>query len=159
MSGAVVDVELDGFEAVRGRLRALSDADLDDVAYNVGALVISQTQRRIHELKTAPDGAAWAPWSERYAETRHDNQSLLESEGYLLGSIDQQPAGRGEVGVGSNLEYARAMQFGLDMSIISTRAHVVVPARPYLGLSDDDGREVVDLIIRYFDDLVEGDRR
>ena len=67
---------------------------------SIGAVVESQTRRRIADEKTAPDGSAWAPWSDAYAKTRHGNQSLLQGEGALLDSIEYQVE-RGKVRIGA----------------------------------------------------------
>lgn len=109
----------------------------------VGAEVESQVRRRIDEDKTAPDGTDWDEWSESYRKTRDGQHSLLVGEQSLLDSIQYAIAGP-SVDVGSNLVYAATHQYGdPDRNI---------PARPYLGLSSDDERDIMDLV----DDIVAG---
>lgn len=106
---------------------------LPDLLEEIGAEAVSQTQSRIADDKAAPDGVPWTDWSEHYAETRHRGQSLLQSEGGLVDSIQHAVEGR-EVHVGSNLVYAATHQFGDEDRGI--------PARPYLGVSRDDARSL-----------------
>ena len=123
----------------------------------VGALVESQTQKRIHEQKTAPDGTPWPEWSEKYKATRHKNQSMLESHGDLLTSIDHvvhAGLGESEVEVGSRLRYSAAQNYGAHFSIVSTHHEVNIPARQYLGLSDDNTRELDELVVNYLGTLL-----
>lgn len=149
MSGASVTVEITGLERVQARISDLAQTDFGQLADEVGALVVSQTQRRIHSDKAAPDGRAWPEWSPRYARTRHANQSLLESDGYLLTSIQHVVEGS-DVEVGSNMVYAASHQYGdPDRNI---------PQRQYLGLSDSDGSEVIEAIEGFFERLTRGER-
>lgn len=130
MAGVAADVELEGLVDVGRVLGRLSDLDLAELADAAGALLVSSTQRRLHEEKTGPDGDAWAPWSERYDETRlHGVHSLLVSGGHLRDSIASYIDGL-TVRVGSNLVYAATHQLGSEDGDI--------PARPYLGISAED---------------------
>lgn len=131
-------IKSNGFAAAQRKLLQMGSLDLhSELLENVGALVESQTRQRIQEDKIGPDGQAWAEWSERYGRTRNSGQSLLQSEGDLLDSI-QYLVGRDVVEVGSNLIYAATHQYGDDARGI--------PARPYLGLSDEDERELDELL-------------
>jgi len=145
MAGVVF--ELDTASAVSG-LRHLSAWDIDRLAYNAGALLESSVKRRIDEEKAAPDGGAWAEWSEAYAATRSGRHSLLVADNNLLGSVQNYSRGP-EARVGSNLVYAAIHQFGGEAGRKSAR--VTIPARPYLGISDRDRRDIAE--------LVEGDLR
>lgn len=100
------------------------------------AVAKSSTHERLRESKTGPDGTPWAEWSDGYAATRGNHHSLLMSEGNLDDSLAEfQQGGKG--GVGSNLSYAAIQQFGGEEL---GRDH---PARPFLGISDDDARNIV----------------
>ena len=92
----------------------------------LGAELVSQMQRRVADEKQAPDGRQWESWSDAYAQTRHGNQSLLQSEGSLLDSLQHQVSPQLAV-AGSNLVYAAAKQFGFPERNL--------PARPYAGIS------------------------
>lgn len=137
---------------------------------SIGAVVERQTRRRISDEKRAPDGGAWAPWTEEYKKTRHGNQSLLEGEGALHDSIEYQVQ-RNSVRVGSALVYAgvhqegfngsvqvpahirritqafgKALQFPVYQSVGAFTRQMAMPARPYLGLSSDNQTELLAVI-------------
>lgn len=133
----------------------------DDLMESVAALLESQTRRRIQEIKAAPDGEPWPEWDEAYVFHPHGNDrahwefvphttdgsrpvgghSYLQLDGGLLDSITSE-ASVDEAIVGSNLVYAAKHQFGGDG----------VKPRPYLGLSDEDEREIVELVEDWFND-------
>lgn len=133
--------------------RTLSKAGGRVLLEAVGAIVESQTRRRIADEKTAPDGKKWEEWSEAYAASKHgaddshephpgalresQGHSLLVLDGGLLDSIQFLVTGE-EVQVGSNLEYARRQN----------------AQRPFLGLSRDNEREVVEIIDDFLDDQI-----
>jgi len=124
-----------------------------DILEAVGAIVESQTRRRISVEKTDPlTGQQWAEWSEAYAASKHGNDAnhrphpgelrssqghtLLVLDGGLLDSIQYLVSTGEEVEVGSNLVYARRQN----------------AARRFLGLSKDNEREVVSIIDDYLDE-------
>lgn len=154
MSGAAIEIIPSGLEALNGRidrlLRGLKNPTpmLWDLA-NAGE---SQTRRRIEVEKQGPNGERWPEWSPDYAATRHGGQSLLESTGALLDSLtafaDAQTAGWG-----TNVTYAAIHQFG---GKAGRRQTAEIPARPYLGVSDDNLKELLDIAERWLDRLLWG---
>ncbi len=145
MTGASFQIELAGIDKVDAVFKSLGNPDLRPLLDALGAEGESQTRRRIEEEKTAPDGAPWAPWSERYAKTRNSGQSLLQSEGDLLDSISYQVIGGDEVEWGSNLVYAAIHQFGSDD----------MPERPYLGLSAENEADMDAIMTDWAEDLLQ----
>lgn len=124
---------------IEERIEQIAGVDRRALLDVAGATVESQTRRRIEDDKTGPDGVAWPAWSERYAQTRHGNQSLLEGEGDLLDSIGYVVDLSGDsVEIGSNLVYAATHQAGDERRNI--------PARPYIGLSSDDESELEQVV-------------
>lgn len=133
--------------------RTLSKAGARSLLDAVGAIVESQTRRRIADEKTSPAGKPWDDWSEAYAASKHGaddahdahpgelresgGHSLLVLDGGLLDSVQFLVTGE-EVEVGSNLKYARRQN----------------AARPFLGLSKDNEREVVEIIDDFLDDQI-----
>ena len=144
MAGVELTAELDArlLAEVARVFDRLGSEGVAQMADNLGNLIADQTVRRIKNEKTAPDGTPWAPWSGAYAKTRntgnrHAQSLLIDSERLgLLGSIQQYVSGD-VVTVGSNMVYAAIHQFG-------GRG---IPARPYLGLSEQNRREIEDLVI------------
>jgi len=123
--GIGVDVQVRGEELARYQ-RLLDTLGRNDykaeLLDTIGAVAESQTRRRIADEKTSPDGTPWTPWSAAYEKTRHGNQSLLQSEGGLLDSIEYQVE-RGKVRIGSALAYAGVHQDGFD-GAVQVPAHV-----------------------------------
>ena len=147
MAGTALDISLESDSLQRlqerlGRLAALFDSNTLLTA--LGAEIESQTRRRIADEKSTPAGADWPDWSEGYAATRHSGQSLLQSEGDLLDSIQQLVSGD-TVEVGSNLIYAALHQHGGEPVGID------VPAREWLGLSSDNLDDLHDILTRWTD--------
>lgn len=152
-----VEISVNGIERVQQRMLSLSRDNFSAMLEEVGGLVESQVRRRISEQKTSPDGKNWPAWSDSYARTRHGNHSLLENEGDLLDSI-QYVINGDELEVGSNVKYAATHQFG-DKRLAFGKVDVVIPPRPFLGLSDADMDEVVEVIDDFIDDITKGRRR
>lgn len=138
MTGIAFEIHLDGLAAMQQRLDLLARMDIAPLRENVGALVESQTRRRIHSEKTSPSGKAWAPWGPNWASSRHKGHGLLENEGDLLDDIHF-AVSAGDIEVGSNLVYAAIQHFGGD------EVGIPIPSREYLGLSDENWAEIIDL--------------
>lgn len=147
MAGLTFALDVRGVPAVTGMLGRLSRLDMGELAFNIGALLESSTQRRIADEKTAPDGTPWEPWSEDYAATRSGRHSLLVYEGDLRDSI-QNVSTADEAIVGTNLVYGAIHQFGGE------EVGKSIPARPYLGLSDRDREDIDDLVIGELREIV-----
>lgn len=143
------------------RLTRLADLDTEQLLDAIGAEVSTQTRSRIEDEKTSPDGEPWADHSPAYAAMREPRQKadgeagLLELDGHLLESI-QQVVEDGQVRVGSNLDYATTQQFGAKArSFGGIAPWGDIPARPYLGLSDDNKSDLQTVIDNFLDQAFE----
>jgi phage virion morphogenesis protein len=124
----------------------LAKRALDVLPHKIGAIVEAQTERRLTYDKRDPTGKRWPKWSDRYAATRHSEQSLLEASGLLASSLTNLVHNNGSVEVGADRIYAATHQYGdPDRGI---------PARPYLGLSTADKAELRDTIETYLQGLL-----
>lgn len=119
-------------------LRERIGAGLPDLLHALGGVVASQVHGRIRETKAAPDGTRWPLWSPRYEATRHGGHGLLMGEGDLDESIQHFLTGPDTVVIGSPLVYAATHQFGDEGRGI--------PARPFLGYSARDERDLNEVI-------------
>ncbi len=126
----------------RKRLEGLTRLRLEALLDDLGAHMLEANRHRLDNLKTDADGQAWAPWSAKYAAKRGSGE-MLESSGDLLDSltINQGPDG---VSVGSNLLYAIVHLLG------STNRNI--PARPFLGFSDEDMEELGQIAVEFLED-------
>ena len=147
MTGVTFEADIAVAAEALGRL---TDDQLGLLAYEIGALIEDQTKLRIADEKTAPDGTPWAPWSARHAATRNTGNairhSLLVGEGDLRDSIQNFTTGTAAV-VGTPLIYGATHQFG--------SANGTIPARPYLGLSNDNRLAIEELVIGRIEDLLQ----
>lgn len=129
----------------RSSLERLSAAlgNLTPLMSEIGEdLLISTRQRFVDE--EAPSGANWAPLSQTTKKHKKRNaDKILTQDGYLSGSLVTQP-GVDYVDVGSPMIYASTHQYGAEKGEFGETSNGRpipfgdIPARPYLGLSDDD---------------------
>lgn len=142
MAGVQLEITLQGIEGAAVALGRLAATDLEDLAYNAGALLESSTRERIATEKAAPDGTPWDPWSDRHARTRKDHHSLLVQGNHLLTSVQNYTTGT-DARVGTPMLYGAIHQMGGQAG---RGRKVTIPARPYLGLSEHDRRAITDLV-------------
>lgn len=144
--------------------RALGNAihrmgDTQDLMDSIGETLRSSTLKRFDDEED-PTGKKWKPSARAAAE----GGKTLDKEGHLKDSIDYH-ATSSKVMVGSNLPYARIHQLGgtiqpkkgkflkfrgLDGENVFVK-EVTIPARPYLGISDDDREEIMDTMTDFLE--------
>lgn len=167
-------------EAVSKALERLA-AGLDDttpVMQDIGEYLVQKTKERFPAGK-APDGSAWAAKSKvtiaRYLAQgdKADPRPLFGPSGQLSSTIHYE-AGRSQVRIGSALIYAAIMQFGAGQGEFGAQAGRTkpsakrkksqdyffqipwgnIPARPFLGLAESDGKDIVEIVEEYLTGLV-----
>lgn len=145
MTGVAVELDI---KVASAALQQLTDDQLGQIVFEIGALVEDQTRLRISDEKVGPDGDAWATWSARYARTRKQHHSLLVDKGNpgLMDSIQNYTSGM-EAVVGTNLIYGAIHQFG--------SADGTLPARPYLGLSAENRTDLEDFVAGRIEELLQ----
>ena len=150
MTGAAIEIRPEGLAALDRRIDRLLAGlnNPEPLLRELAAAGESQTRRRMESDKRGPDGTPWPEWSPGYAATRHGGQSLLDARGDLIQSLTAF-ADRQTAGWGTNLIYAATHQFGRG----------AIPARPFMGVSDDDERELLDLAEEWLDRLLGGGAR
>lgn len=135
--GPAIQVKLEGLAGLQNRLARVQARarNPETLAAGLAAMMEAQVKRRIQDEKTDPEGQPWVEWSAEYAASRKGNHSLLMFEGHLRDSIAGE-SDRKSATVGSSQIYAGVHQFGYGG----------VPARPYLGLSPDNVKEIDALV-------------
>lgn len=179
MGIAVEVIGAEKLQQMRLAIEKLSDSSLQqELLESIGAVVESQTRRRISDEKTSPAGERWEEWSEGYRKTRSGNQSLLQGNGDLLDSI-QYIVERGHVRVGSPLSYSGVHQDGFAGSVpVSAHKRLIhqafgralkhpvwqtvgshnrmmnIPQREYLGLSSANSDELMHVIGDFWSEVL-----
>lgn len=136
-------VDTRGLVIPERKLKKLSVLDTIDLLDTMGAVIESQTRNRIDKEKKDPEGTSWVdldPDYERWKKKRSSG-GILVLFGHLLDSISYNVTS-GEIEVGSNLVYAWIHQVGSEDGD--------TPARPYLGLSDENVTELRGVVNDWF---------
>ena len=119
--------------------------DTQGLMIKIGMAMKGQTVRRF-QTGASPEGEAWAPVKNPRkggnGRPRRGRVQPLVDTGRLRNSISFSAAPT-EVHVGSNLVYARIHQLGGQAG---RGRQVTIPARPYLGLSEEDQEEIKALV-------------
>jgi len=152
----MITVQFDD-ESVLASLQRLVDslADPTPAFRDIGEYLVDSTKRRFAAGK-APDGSAWAPNRPSTLAGKPDSRPLI-GESKRLSSEIHYVADAAGVQVGSSLIYAATQQFGADkgafgsFSVVRTRQEVPIPwgdipARPFLGISEDDRAAILDIV-------------
>jgi phage virion morphogenesis protein len=147
-----VQYDLAGVARLQERIAKLGSLDRRGLLEQLAGVAESQTRRRISEEQQSPDGEPWQAWSANYAATRHGGHSLLQGEGDLVDSITSEIEGD-EALIGSNLVYAAIHQFGGTPDMAPGPAGI--PAREYLGFSQDNLDEIEAVADRWLDKHLE----
>ena len=146
-----VRIEISGAEPALAFLgeAAAKAANPRGLYAQIGAALVASTQNRFLAGQ-APDGSPWPASIRALAE---GGKTLIDT-GRLMGSITYEASDDG-VAVGTNVQHAATHQFGEtirpvsatrlvfqigDRTIFATK--VTIPARPFLGLDEDDKRDI-----------------
>lgn len=133
-------IDLAGLLPAKRALDRLSRLDTQRLLELLGSEAESQTRRRLSEGKTDPDGQPWKPWSKAYEARRPAKGGILDLDGELIDSIAYEVQDDA-ITLGSNLVYALVHQEGWKAKNI--------PARPYLGVSDENLEDLGELVIDF----------
>lgn len=152
MAGVSIRLDVADLGAATALVARIATFEPDELMASLGALGESQTRRRISDEKTSPDGAPWAP-------NRRGGDILVETGQHLLQSIAF-TASATETEWGSAWEYAHVHQDGAVIVPKTAKAlavpipgggvrlasKVTIPARPFVGLSDENAEEHLELV-------------
>ena len=132
-----------------GRLaRQLEDPR--DVFEEWGEYLLTSTKERFR-VKEAPDGSPWAPNAPSVVRRKGRDDPLIGETGLLADRIHYRVT-RNHLEVGSPMEYAATQHFGAkrgDFGTTSSGRPIPwgdIPARPFLGLSEEDEAQLLDIL-------------
>lgn len=170
-----IDLDDQGIAAALARLNLLTAGKARPAMAEIGRVLKASTQLRFR-AQQGPDGQAWIPSNRASIESGQ----TLRLSGRLRNSITFQ-VGEREVVVGTNVVYAAVHQFGrreiatvqehtrrvtqafgrkLNFPVFATvRAHArlaFTPRRPFLGFSQEDRADILDLLSEHLRRLAGG---
>lgn len=138
MAGVHLSITTSGLDKLQARLHGLAGMDTSTLMPRLGEYLLASTQERF-KTQAAPDGGAWDALAPRTVKRKKYNPSkVLTARGFLRRGIRYQVLDKSTVQVGTDSVYAATHQYGRD------EAHI--PARPFLGLSSADRREITAII-------------
>lgn len=158
MAGVRIGATASSHDVLAGLGRILSRIEDPTRAFEeIGALFVSSAQHRIQEERD-PDGRRWPELAESTQKKRigkrklRGKEHMLRLKGHLFRSLTWR-ADRHGAEAGSVLKYAALQQLGgtPDMENAGAAAN---PGRPYLGVSDQDEREISKILTDYLDGAV-----
>lgn len=146
-----IRVEVD--QELLNRLHELSEPDIRAAMTAAGEAIRTSTLERFEREKD-PDGR---PWKKSIRAQRDGGKTLTISRD-LANSIHVESSAKG-VEVGTNKEYAAVHQFGATIRAKGdgllkfmigdqwiSKKEVKIPARPYMGITEDDMQEITHII-------------
>jgi phage virion morphogenesis protein len=165
-------------QATFARLRAAA-SDPRPLMQEIGEYTTESVKQRFAEGR-APDGSTWAPNApSTYVRLVAKSKSATDKKGRLTKAgaarvMGKRPligetralsttifyqAGRDYVEIGSPMEYAGVMQYGARARSFTggKTPWGDIPARPFLGLSDQDTAAIAEMGYRYLERVSKGE--
>jgi len=149
MAGVKLEIEVND-EVVRLALERLVEVggNLEELWQDVGEHLLNTTRERF-SAQQDPEGEDWQPLSERYlARKKKNKDKILTLDGYLRSTLAYQVEPH-KLLVGTNRVYGATHQLGDEERGI--------PARPYLGLSEQDKPDIREIIEEHIQDAIGGE--
>ena len=162
MAGASIEVRIEDREVASAFARLAGVmSDTTPVMAAIGTGLVASTHRRFVS-QTDPDGRKWEALHPDYRPVKRNSRILTES-GRLRDSISSEPT-QDTVRVGTGVVYGAIHQFGgtivpknathlvfrLATGVAQAKS-VTLPARPYLGISDDDEEMIADTVFGFIE--------
>ncbi|MCU8031783.1 phage virion morphogenesis protein [Shewanella sp. SM73] len=143
MAGTQITITEHGFEGALTAFQQLIDRgqDLQPALSAIAEYLRGSTQDRI-TAGESPDGTPFAALSDFTlgAKSRNQDKILIE-RGYLYNLVYQ--VSSEQMQLGSNMVYAAMHQFGGTTAPNSMIPNKDIPAREFLGVSQDDEIEII----------------
>ena len=158
MTGARIDVNDGQVLAAFAKLRERG-LDSSPVLKSLGEYLLREHEKRF-VAQTDPDGRPWAPLSPSYKARKRRNQDKVLSLDGFLRRLNYQVEDNG-LSIGTNRVYGAIHQFGarkgqFGRGSFKSRKGTFnipwgdIPARPYLGITDENRRYIAAELGDYF---------
>lgn len=154
MAGSFIELTVDEADIVE-RLRRIAASDRSDALHEIGKY-LELSHRERWPLAQSPEGVPWAPLSEVTKARKAKNvDTILVESGDLRETLRYQLVGNDSLEFGTDRVYGAAHQFGMPKGYAGTteRGSPIpwgdIPARPFLGISDDDRTAILDILEGY----------
>lgn len=151
-------------QALLHRLRSLSEINRRDINAALGQIVRESTLERFQQSR-APDGRRWRASIRatqeggktlvQTAQLRNSIRVYSDDKGFAVGTNAKHAATHqfGETGRTIRARRAAALRFWMNGQwIIRKQVRVTIPARPFLGLSEEDMQEIKAAVEDYIED-------
>ncbi|UTV30170.1 phage virion morphogenesis protein [Photobacterium atrarenae] len=145
MAGSRYTITLEGQDLIQERINQLlqAGANLQPAFQDIGEmLLISHDERWSRQV--SPDGEPWQPLSENYKVRKKKHQDLILVLNQHLNRELNYQATPQSFEFGTNYEYGAIHHFGGSPEMRPQNA--AIPARPWLGVSQDDIEEIYDIL-------------
>ncbi len=160
-----MSIKIEGnIEEFNKAMNNLKNIDKKRLSQSVGEVLRESTLERFQN-EEAPDGKKWKKSLRATGQNGSVGKTLAKS-GALKSSLRIQATSSG-VALGTNLIYASIHQTGGEIKAKSKRGlrfkigdrfvrvnKVIIPARPYLGVSDEDSKEVTATVNNFMREII-----
>ena len=131
-----ITVQIEGLEEVIASVDGLTQIQADQLLEVVANVIAGQNRRRVLEDTHGPNGEAWPPLNEKYAQSpRKKGNKILVVTGNMARSIGYEVSGD-TAWIGPSAYYAGYVHGGTSK----------MPARPFIGVSQDNRSEIEKVI-------------
>lgn len=145
MAGVKYSIDFEGQERLQRRLNQFLNqgTSLQPAMRDIGEMLLVSHDQRFRDQKS-PEGAPWTPLSPKYQKRKpkHKNDILTLNK-LLSGNLACQSFGN-TLFFGTPLEYGAIHHYGGSPDMRPSNA--AIPARPWLGVDEDDKAEIYDIL-------------
>ncbi|MBB4018230.1 phage gpG-like protein [Chelatococcus caeni] len=153
-------IDTQGEETVLAALDRFVDLPREELLEGLGGLLESQHRRRIEEEHTTPAGRPFAPNQRGTTPLYDTGRNLRDAFAYAVSDPEVRLTNSfigaallhfGGVVVPKN---AKALAFSVGGEAVFTK-RVLIPARPFMGISADNQVEIVEAVEAFVEGLVQ----
>ncbi|BDR12922.1 phage virion morphogenesis protein [Vibrio sp. STUT-A11] len=145
MAGVNYTLKFEEKEKLQRRFNQLlkQGTSLQPAFQDIGEMLLLSHDQRFRD-QVSPDGELWAPLSPAYQARKPKRQNdILTLNSILSGNLSY-------IATGSNLFFGTPTEYGAIHHFGGSEdmrpANAAIPARPWLGVDDDDKAEIYDIL-------------